>query len=374
MSKFHPENERTKHRYLGFLSDAKRLSAGTVEQVAAALVDFEKSTGHKDFRLFRPEQAQSYKRRLTHATNPKTGKPLAKATLGSRLNVLKAFFQWLAVQPGYKSRLVYSDAEYFNLSATDARIAKATREKHAPSVEQVRHVLSVMPSETDVERRDRAVVAFALLSGARDDAIASLSLRHVDIARRRVFQDPSDGVRTKFSKTINTTFFPVGADIEAIVCDWVRFLQTERLWGPDDPLFPPSKCKRTESGYFENVGFARMHWKSAAAIRAIFRTAFESAGLPYSNPHMIRRTLTLLAETECTTAEEFKAWSQNLGHDDVLTTFTSYGKLSQHRQDEILDRMARKAAAPACGMKQPPGTEIVDRLEQLIGQLKSERS
>jgi hypothetical protein len=34
-----PRKRATKHRYLGFLSDAKRLSAGTVEQVAAALAD-----------------------------------------------------------------------------------------------------------------------------------------------------------------------------------------------------------------------------------------------------------------------------------------------------------------------------------------------
>ena len=128
MSKFHPENERTKHRYLGFLSDAKRLSAGTVEQVAAALTDFEKSTGHKDFRLFRAEQAQSYKRRLSEAINPKTSKPLAKATAASRLAALKSFFQWLALQPGCKSRLNYSDADYFNPSASDARNAKAKRE------------------------------------------------------------------------------------------------------------------------------------------------------------------------------------------------------------------------------------------------------
>jgi hypothetical protein len=49
------------------------------------LADFEKSPGHKDFRPFRPEQAQRYKRRLTEAANPKTGKPLAKATVASRL-------------------------------------------------------------------------------------------------------------------------------------------------------------------------------------------------------------------------------------------------------------------------------------------------
>ena len=129
MRKFNPGNERTKHRYLAFLSEAKRLSADTVDQVAAALADFEKSTGQNDFRLFRAEQAQSYKRRLSETSNPKTSRPLAKATIASRLAALKSFFQWLALQPGFKSRLNYSDAEYFNPSGSDARIAKAVREK-----------------------------------------------------------------------------------------------------------------------------------------------------------------------------------------------------------------------------------------------------
>jgi hypothetical protein len=30
-------------------------------------------------------------------------------------------------------------------------------------------------------------------------------------------------------------------DIRQIVEEWVPFLQRERLWGPDDPLFPATK-------------------------------------------------------------------------------------------------------------------------------------
>lgn len=32
----------------------------------------------------------------------------------------------------------------------------------------------------------------------------------------------------------------------------------------------------------------------------------------------------------CRTAEEFKAWSQSLGHQDVLVTFNSYGNIPHH--------------------------------------------
>jgi len=375
--KFNPGNERIKHRYLGFLTDAKQLSPGTMDQVAATLCDFEAATGFKDFRLFRSEMAQSYKRRLNEASNPKNRPPLSKATIGSRLACLKAFFQWLSMQPGFKSRVNYSDADYFNQAGTDARMAKAAREKHAPSIEQIRHVLKCMPNSTDVERRDRAIIAFSLVSGARDNAIASLSLRHVDPDRRRITQDPRDGVRTKNAKVIVSTFFPVGSDIEAIVTDWIEFLRTERLWGPDDPLFPRTKVEIGPSRHFENSGLDRQHWKSAAAVRAIFKKAFERAGLPYFNPHAIRSTLAMLGETTCETPEQFKAWSQNLGHEQVLTTLTSYGQVAQHRQDEILTEMAKAGGVAAATVERPlivVEPERLDKLERMIAELGGTRT
>jgi len=45
--------------------------------------------------------------------------------------------------------------------------------------------------------------------------------------------------------------------------------------------------------------------------------------------------LAALGETLCHSAEEFKAWSQNLGHEGVLTTFYSYGEVQEGRQADI---------------------------------------
>src|SRR5215475_10760237 len=94
-----------------------------------------------------------------------------------------------------------------------------------------------MPATIDIERRDRALVAFTILTGARDGAIASFKLRHIDIVEGRIDQDARE-VRTKFSKSFVTTFFPVGDEIRAAVVDWVNFLRRDKLWGLDDPLFP----------------------------------------------------------------------------------------------------------------------------------------
>ena len=188
MGRHHPKNERIKRQYLGYLEEAKRMSPKSADQVAAAIAVFEVSTGYRDFAQFHVEQARCFKRQLIEV-DAKTNRPLAKATVYSRLMALKGFFHWLAGQPRYRSRISYSDADYFNPSANDGRIATARRDRPVPTLEQIRYMLSTMATGTSIERRDRALVAFVLLSGARDDAVASLCIRHVDVERRAIFQD-----------------------------------------------------------------------------------------------------------------------------------------------------------------------------------------
>jgi putative N-acetylmannosamine-6-phosphate epimerase len=46
-----------------------------------------------------------------------------------------------------------------------------------------------------------------------------------------------------------------------------------------------------------------------------------------------------LGQKLCQSPEEFKSWSQNLGHEDVLTTLYGYGEVQQHRQGEIFQQL-----------------------------------
>ncbi len=71
-------------------------------------------------------------------------------------------------------------------------------------------------------------------------------------------------------------------------------------------------------------------------VRKIFREAFDGAGLPYFNLHSFRNTLVRLGEQVCRNPEDFKAWSQNLGYEKVLTTFLSYGTVAHQRQGAII--------------------------------------
>ena len=60
----------------------------------------------------------------------------------------------------------------------------------------------------------------------------------------------------------------------------------------------------------------------------------------YLNQTLLRNTLVRLGQDVCKSPEEFKAWSQNLGHEKVLTTFRSYGEVACQRQGEILRGLA----------------------------------
>jgi integrase/recombinase XerC len=365
MTKHNENNERMKRKYFAYIKEAKRQSEASVDGAAKALARFETYTNYRDFRNFHIEQAIAFKKHLADQKAQRSGKELSKATLHSTFTHLKRFFQWLAFQSGYKSRLRYSDAEYFNLSDKEMHVATARREQKVPTLQQVKHVINSMPADTEIERRNRALIAFTLLTGARDSAIASMKLRHVDLITNSVNQDARE-VKTKFSKSFTSFFFPVGEEIRTIVAEWATYLRANKLWGNDDPLFPATLITLGDTRQFEVSGLRRTHWSNASPIRAIFREAFAKAGLPYFNPHSFRNTLVKLGEQVCKSPEEFKAWSQNLGHEKPLTTFLSYGEVACQRQGEIM----RDLATP----RQPLRSDADEIADVLLKKLRDSRA
>lgn len=266
MPKHSAANTRIKREYFQYLKEAMRRDETSIDAVAKALSRFEEANGHKDFNRFNRNQAVAFKRKLDEQASAHTGKPLSRATVHSTLSMLKAFFIWLAGQPGYKSKIAYDDANYFNLSDKDVRIAKATRQRPVPRLDQIHHVLASMPAGSDIELRNRALIAFAILTGARDGALASLKMKHIDLAEGVVHQDARD-VQTKASKSFRTWFFPVGGDALPIFTEYCQHLREKLLWGDDDALFPATLMSIDESGGFAPCGLRRDNWKSAAPTR-----------------------------------------------------------------------------------------------------------
>lgn len=110
-----PDNERIKRRYFEYMREARGHSEASIDAIAKALNRFETYNRFRDFRRFHIEQAKGFKDNLAAQTSQRTGDALSKATLYSTVSALKQFFHWLAGQPGFRKRLKYTDAEYFNL-------------------------------------------------------------------------------------------------------------------------------------------------------------------------------------------------------------------------------------------------------------------
>ena len=235
-----PQNERIKRDYVEFLRQADKKSEATVRGVEKSILRFEQHTGFTDFKCFGKAQAISFRAALA---KPETkDKPLSPATIHSTLTALQRFLRYLACQPGMKSKIKVTDIEYLNLSDKEVRAATSAPSKPFPTLEQLRHTLATMPAGTEIECRDRALFALLMMTGIRDNAAASLRIRHVDLDRMLIIQDPTT-VRTKNSKLIESVLLPLGQDVERAFLDWVAYIRTGLLYGADDPVFPQTASR-----------------------------------------------------------------------------------------------------------------------------------
>ena len=94
-------------------------------------------------------------------------------------------------------------------------------------------------------------MAFILLTGARDGAVASLK---------------------------------VGDDVRLIVEGWADYLGRELLWGPKDPLFPATRMGGRPRSFVSCSPDWSRGIGAALGRFEVFRSAFAAAGLRYFRP------------------------------------------------------------------------------------------
>ncbi|MCC0034394.1 MAG: hypothetical protein H6887_03880 [Hoeflea sp.] len=108
-----------------------------------------------------------------------------------------------------------------------------------------------------------------------------------------------------------------------------------------NPLFPKTENRFGKDGTTPEAHLGREGWANADPIRKLFKEACKAGGMPDFKPHSLRHMLARIGEQRAASAEDMKAWSQNLGHESMLTTFTSYGQVPAHRQKEVVSRMTQ---------------------------------
>ena len=341
MAKRNSDNLRIKRKYLVWRKDAKGLSDASIDKSAASISAYEDYLDGTDFRSFHSERARGFKRRLSSQISQRSGKKLSQSSINGILREISAFFHWLADQPGYKSKIHRPDIEFLAPDRKSETTRRTSCWKPHPSPAQVLRLLNHMPAGTELERRNRALVAFLFLTGSREGAAITLCLGHIDLARSCVHFDGRT-VNTKFGKSFTTAFVPIGTPCEQIVRDWISELRTEHNFSDSDPLFPKTRIGFGPTRGFQALGIDRTAWSSPSSAAMLFKQAFIDAGLPPFSPHRVRDTLAELAREHCRTPEDYKAWSQNMGHDDVLTTLRSYGSVASGRQVDLMARFRKR--------------------------------
>lgn len=334
MPEYNPLNERVKKQYEEGLLHEEYREERTVDAIWKAINSFENFTGRKDFTTFNMEQAKNFKRWLIKQQNGK-GELLSLSTVRSTLKMLRDFFLWLAIHPQYIRKVDGRAAGYLRLSNNNERAGRATKERPVPSIEEVRKVLETIPHGTEIEKRDRAIIAFMALTGVRDASLISLKMKDVDRIKKEVWQDPKH-VKTKNRKAISTFFMPFDPLWQDIFMEWFDYAEQELGFKPNDPIFPKLKVESSPiTLQFEVTGLSREHAANATPVRHIFKKSFTLAGLPYYHPHSFRKMLIIWAMENCTQIE-FKAISQNIGHEHAAVSYNVYGKLTDQKRQSVI--------------------------------------
>lgn len=329
------KNAKAVRLYIEYLRDAKRRAEATIVAVERALFTFEKGSQLADFAQFDRYAAKRFTGWLER--EGPSGKGTSAKQMYHTLHHIRSFFQWLAFRPGYKSKIHLADVDYLSMDRKKMQEVTGPSVVDWPSKEHVLTLTASIEPESEVDRRDRALIAFLLLGGMRDMAVATLPLGCFDPKKLEVYQFPEKGVETKFSKKLITHLFIFDNQLLGFVLDWVKYLTQDRKFSASNPMFPRNRVVRDkETGEFTSPDCEPIFWKSAGPIREILKTRSEAAGLPYFKPHAFRHATAQLAARQCTNPEEFRAVSQNLGHENVGTTLTSYAKLAPERTKDVI--------------------------------------
>lgn len=329
MSKYNKENELKKREYYKRISIKK--SEKTVRQIMKAVENFEEFTGYKDFRLFNMKMALDY---LQHLRK----KSLSINTIRGYLRELKNFLEWLSDKPSYKSRIRQEDIELLSITNNETNQITKRINLDYPTFEQAKQIIESIEVKTEVDRRDKALISFTLLTGIRAEALMTLSLGCINIDKMLVTQFVKNGVKTKFRKDIVSKIFNFDDNLLNYFVDWFNYLREKKLFGNEDPLFPKGKNTQEENNFTFVCNFVEKEfWQAHSSIRNIFIQRATGAGIKAFSPHKYRHLAIKLAFDKCKNAAEIKAISQSFGHEDVSTTIQVYGNYRPDELSEILD-------------------------------------
>ena len=350
-------NEVLKRKYESYLEHSKGLGEASRKVARRALAEYDKFSENRDYKLFNKQKAIQFKEYLNE-------KKTAKTTHSNCLKQMKQFFEWLSMQPGYKSKITRESIEYLNLSRKEKQLLKTGKPKLTPALEDVKKLVASIPQNTEVELRDRALIAFLCSTGMRDSAVATLPMMAFDSKQMLVRQNPLLGVKTKFTKNIISKVYHFDPMLIQCICAWEKKLK-EKGFGGKDPLFPSSlECKEEGNVSFKPASEVKpVFWKDGTNVQRIVKIRSEAANLTYFHPHTFRHLAIQLALEKAKTGAEIKAISQSFGHEEVMTTLGIYGNYTEEELvEKLLNIDARTEAQPIGNISSEAMAQIIQSI------------
>ena len=161
-------------------------------------------------------------------------------------------------------------------------------------------------------------------------------------------QDPSDQVRSQ-------TRFPY---------EWIRALTGLGFTG-DDALFPDNRwLKYRPRAQGENRKPVPV-MSTKHAVTEAFAIACRESNVKFT-PHSAKHSIGAERDVRPLTQLERKAWSENMGHENEQITERHYGKLSDERRFEVLERIGASVRGDTLKISDEEKIALVDSILELM--------
>lgn len=337
--------------YLHYCEHGRQVASLTASRYRGALrhlIEWADETPLPDARRIEP----SFPSYLLTARADGKDKPLSPASMHKILQTTRLFFEFARSEWPHRYKAVSPSWIHLLQPPRNVRLSSRLPDRQIYSLDEVRQIASVS-TETLREERGQVAVCMLFLSGMRADALASLPISCIDLARRQVEQLPALGVRTKNRKAARTYLLEL-PDLLAVLERWdarVRTLPESCLW----------YATLTSDG-MAITATTHAHTNRVNSIADDIRLICARAGVPYRSPHKLRHSHVVWSLKRAHTMGDLKAISQNVMHSSVMITDGIYGNLVD---DDVKNTIAR------LGQSQPgDGNNLENKLDELLRLLR----
>lgn len=329
---YNPENERIIKKFKDHQRSALRKDEKTLYSLHKSIRCFEILTDFQNLSDFNPDTAKEFMQKIRDVE-------LSVSYLVKICSDVQKFIRWLANEP-FGRKVKYNDADYLNLSQNELNAAKSSAFKPSYTYKTLINVVNNMPSNTEIEKRNKALFSIQVLCSLRANELRNLLINSIvfDPLTKVYFLniDPKKIKGVKFNKARQVTFLNIPT-LQKNVLDWRDYLIQNYGFGNLDPLFP-STANIFVKGSLKPVTIFQKSAISLETERKIFNDAFVSAGEQPLRIHSIRHTRARYIEN-ITHDEKIVALQQDFGHSSISTTRNNYGNITPERQRELISQI-----------------------------------